>query len=134
MSQRIIVLTAVAGLIAGSVATYAASSAGDGQSVAQRYQVGPATGKLVWRMDTFSGELSLCHARSLWEAPYCGPWGSQPIPPQEPAAQIPRASDQRIGELTGPNSEKPSTQRGISDEEFQRLLNNLAPAGMATVD
>lgn len=134
MTQRIIVLTAAAGLILGSVATYAASLAGDGQSVAQRYQFGPATGKVVWRMDTFSGKLSLCHARSFREAPYCGPWGSQPIPPRQTAAPIPNALDRSLDELMGPRPEKPTAQRGMSDEEFQRLLNNLAPAEKAPAD
>lgn len=76
-----------------------------------RYAVSSAGNGFVWRVNTLTGNVSLCRGGELLVGPVCGPWAittvqwqaNQPAPSQPPA--------------------KP--QKKISDEEFQRLLDNV---------
>jgi hypothetical protein len=48
-----------------------------------RYQLaGSVNGGTVWRIDTLTGDVSMCETYNLKLTPACGAWGTKPLPPQ----------------------------------------------------
>lgn len=68
-----------------------------------RFQFLPISVTHVWRIDTRSGDLSLCLLTALNEVASCGEWGTKPLPAnflntsRKPASHEPIDLDRLLG-------------------------------------
>ncbi len=72
-----------------------------------RYQFGPQYARLVWRIDTRTGDLSICYPVELEKLPRCTRWGVDAHPQKS----------------SGPAQQ---SRRKMSEEEL-RLLGDILP-------
>jgi hypothetical protein len=51
-----------------------------------RYQLaGSPNPRLIWRIDTMTGDLSMCEVAGEWQSgPVCTPWSNKPLPANLP--------------------------------------------------
>jgi hypothetical protein len=50
--------------------------------MAGRYHLaGSVNGGTVWRIDTLTGDVSMCETYTRQQTPTCSAWGAKPLPP-----------------------------------------------------
>lgn len=82
-----------------------------GMAFLPRYAVSSAGNGFVWRVNTLTGNVSLCRGGELLAGPVCGPWATTTL--------------QRQANEPVPSQPLVKPQKKISDDEFQRLLDNV---------
>lgn len=75
-------------------------------AVTGHYAMSSGSHQSLWRIDNFTGDVSLCVNLDMRKEPRCSPWGSRLLEPQQAPA-------------------KPAIESGARTDEVERLFKEL---------